>query len=364
VNELSIITVVGARPEFIKASPLSRALAKAEGSPRLVETMVHTGQHYDVEMAGGFFDELGLAAPICLGVGSGSHGAQTGRALELLDDLIRQRHPHLVLVYGDTNSTLAGALAAAKLLVPVAHVEAGLRSWNPEMPEEINRRLTDHVASLLMCPSVRTVDNLAAEGITVGVSVTGDVNLDAMLLHFPGESDQQAALARFGVSSGGYALATVHRAENTDVPSRLDGIIEAFGRIAATGLPVLVPLHPRTVGRLAGRGLPAGVVGVKPVGFRDLLSLARHARVGLTDSGGVQKEFFWLGIPCVTLRTETEWVETVEEGRNVLAGTDPEAIVEAALARQSRFGPPPPVYGEGHAAEAIVRVLTEWAVTR
>ncbi len=364
MSDLGILTVVGARPEFIKAAPLSRALAAWEGRPRLTETLVHTGQHYDDAMAGGFFQELHLAEPIHLGVGSGSHGAQTGRALELLDDLIASRRPDLVVVYGDTNSTLAGALAAAKLQVPVAHVEAGLRSWNPEMPEEINRRLTDHLATLLLCPSARAIANLAAEGIGVGVTMTGDVNLDALLRHLPTEAEQEATLARFGVRTGGYALATVHRAENTDVPARLAGIIEALRRIAAAGLPVLFPVHPRTLLRLGDQDLPPGVMPVGPVGFRDLLSLARHARVGLTDSGGVQKELFWLGTPCVTLRRETEWVETLEEGRNILAGTDPDAITAAALAEHPGWGAPPPVYGDGRAAEAIVRALAEWAAER
>ena len=258
MSDLGILTVVGARPEFIKAAPLSRALAAWEGRPRFTETLVHTGQHYDDAMAGGFFQELHLAEPIHLGVGSGSHGAQTGRALELLDDLIASRRPDLVVVYGDTNSTLAGALAAAKLQVPVAHVEAGLRSWNPEMPEEINRRLTDHLATLLLCPSARAVVNLAAEGITAGVTVTGDVNLDALLRHLPTEPDQEAALARFGVRPGGYALATVHRAENTDVPARLAGIIEALRphrrRRAAGALP-RPPSHRLST---AAPGLPGG----------------------------------------------------------------------------------------------------------
>lgn len=364
MSDIEILTVVGARPEFIKAAPLSRALAARPGPPRLSETLVHTGQHYDDDMAGTFFEELRLSAPIHLGVGSGSHGAQTGRALELLDGLIGSRRPDLVVVYGDTNSTLAGALAAAKLRVPVAHVEAGLRSWNPEMPEEINRRLTDHLAALLLCPSPRAVANLAAEGIHAGVTVTGDVNLDAMLAHLPGEADQAATLARFALSAGGYALATVHRAENTDVPARLDGILEAFRRIAAAGLSVLFPAHPRTLRRLGDRALPAGVRVVSPVGFRDLLVLARHARVGLTDSGGVQKELFWLGTPCVTLRRETEWQETVEAGRNVLAGCDPDAISRAALDGHPHQGPPPPVYGEGHAAEAIAQALADWAAAR
>lgn len=361
MSQLAVMTVVGARPEFIKAAPLSRALAAWPGPLRLVETLVHTGQHYDREMADSFFEELHLPEPIHLGVGSGSHGAQTGRALELLDGLIAARRPDLVLVYGDTNSTLAGALAAAKLRVPVAHVEAGLRSWNPEMPEEINRRLTDHLATLRLCPSPRAVANLAAEGIRDGVAVTGDVNLDAMLLALPSENEQEAVLARFGVQPGRYALATVHRAENTDTPRRLEGIIESFRRLVSAGLPVLFPIHPRTLSRLRDRSLPPGVMTVKPVGFRALLALARHARVGLTDSGGLQKEFFWLGTPCVTLRRETEWLETLEEGRNVLAGTDPDAITRAALADRGRYTPPPPVYGEGHAAEVVARTIAVWA---
>lgn len=355
-----VVLVSGARPNFMKVAPIARALRRR---PRYDVLLLHTGQHYDDEMAGGFFLEMNLAEPIYLGVGSGSHGAQTGRALELLDSLITERRPDVVLVYGDTNSTLAGALAAAKLHVPVAHVEAGLRSWNQEMPEEINRRLTDNLATLLLCPCPRAAATLAGEGITAGVVVTGDVNLDAMLMQLPAELDQAAVLERFGVAAGGYALATVHRAENTDVPERFGGIVEGLRRIAAAGLPVLFPVHPRTLPRLMALGLPEGVSAVRPVGFRDLLSLARHARVGLTDSGGVQKELFWLGTPCVTLRRETEWVETLEDCRNVLAGTDPDTISGAALAGHRTWGSPPPVYGDGHAAEAVVKALAEWAVT-
>jgi len=361
VKELSILTVVGARPEFIKLAPLSAALAGWKGEPRLVETVVHTGQHYDADMSSGFFAELGLAEPVHLGVGSGSQGAQTGRMLERLDALIAARRPGLVVVYGDTNSTLAGALAAAKLGVPVAHVEAGLRSWNPAMPEEINRRLTDHLASLLLCPSPHSRGNLAAEGITHGVHVTGDLNLDALLGHLPGEAEQEETLAGFGVEPGAFALATVHRAENTDDRRRLAAIVTALGRLAGEGLPVVFPLHPRTRERLGRAELPPGVIARPPVGFRRLLCLEARAAVGLTDSGGVQKELFWLGTPCVTLRGETEWVETLEEGRNVLAGSDPEAIVRAALGSPGRFGPPPPVYGNGQAAAAITETLAAWA---
>jgi UDP-GlcNAc3NAcA epimerase len=361
VKELSILTVVGARPEFIKLAPLSAALSGWKGEPRLVETVVHTGQHYDPDMSAGFFAELGLPEPIHLGVGSGSHGAQTGRMLELLDPLITSRRPGLVLVYGDTNSTLAGALAAAKLGAPVAHVEAGLRSWNPSMPEEINRRLTDHLASVLLCPSSHSQGNLAAEGITRGVHVTGDVNLDALLQHLPGRAEQDAVLADLGLEAGAFAVATVHRAENTDDPQRLESIVAALGRLAASGVPVVFPMHPRTRERLGRAGLPPGGAARPPVGFRQLLCLEARARVGLTDSGGVQKELFWLGTPCVTLREETEWVETLEEGRNVLAGSDPEAIIGAALGSPGRFDPAPPVYGSGQAAAAITETLVAWA---
>jgi UDP-GlcNAc3NAcA epimerase len=275
--------------------------------------------------------------------------------------LISERVPDLVIVYGDTNSTLAGALAAAKLRVPVAHIEAGLRSWNPAMPEEINRRLTDHAASLLLCPSERAIANLADEGILNGVHLVGDLNLDALLMHLPPEDEQASVLAGHGVKSGSYALATVHRAENTDDPGRLHSILDAFRQIAATGLQVLFPVHPRTRERLGERGMDEGVAMIGPVGYRDLLVLANHSRVGMTDSGGIQKELYWLGTPCVTLRDETEWLETLEGGRNVLVGTDPDAIAAAALSARPADGAPPPVYGEGRAAEAIVAVLERWA---
>ena len=322
MSELRILTVVGARPEFIKLAPLSRALADRHGEPRLAETVVHTGQHYDADMSAAFFAELGLPEPIHLGVGSGSQGAQTGRMLELLDALIAAHRPGLVIVYGDTNSTLAGALAAAKLGVPVAHVEAGLRSWNPAMPEEINRRLTDHLASLLLCPSAHSAGNLAAEGISRGVHITGDVNLDALLRFLPGESEQEREVAGFGVEPGGYALATVHRAENTDDAQRLQAILAALGRVAAE-LPVVFPVHPRTRDRLGGTGLAGGIVTVPPIGYRRLLCLEARARVGLTDSGGVQKELFWLGTPCVTLRRETSLVCLVSPYGRRLSGWRP-----------------------------------------
>jgi UDP-N-acetylglucosamine 2-epimerase len=354
------MTIVGARPEFIKAAPLCRALAAA-GPPAVSELLVHTGQHYDRNMSGAFFDELGLPEPLHLGVGSASHGVQTARILERVDGLLLQSRPDLVIVFGDTNSTLAGALAAAKLHVPVAHVEAGLRSWNPAMPEEINRRLTDHAASLLLCPSGTAVANLAAEGIESGVHLVGDVNLDALLMYLPPEREWRAVLDRFGVEAGDYALATVHRAENTDDPDRLLAIANGLAGVADAGLEVVLPIHPRTRARMGAMEPAAGLRLIDPVGYRDLIVLAAAARVGLTDSGGVQKELYWLGTPCVTLRHETEWVETLAEGRNVLAGTDSDALTAAALAATPVPGDPPPVYGRGDAAEAIVTVIGEWA---
>lgn len=358
----SIMTVVGARPEFVKAAPVSVAFAEYGGSQRLSETLVHTGQHYDLEMSDIFFDELGLEKPVHMGVGSGRHGAQTGEMLAKLEELFLDRSPDLVVVYGDTNSTLAGALAAAKLHIPVAHVESGLRSYNMRMPEELNRRMTDHISTLLLCPSKAPVATLATEGITSGVYDVGDVNFDAMLRHMPTESEQAAILSEHGVQPGAFAIATVHRAENTDDPTRLDGVLDGLRRVAALGRPIIFPVHPRTKSVLNGR-LPDGVIGIKPIGYRAFLSLAKHAALGLTDSGGVQKELFWLETPCVTLRDETEWTETVDAGWNILTGADADAIEAAARAAASPKDPPPPVYGTGHAAERIAEVIAteHWA---
>ena len=355
---MRLMTVVGARPEFVKAAPVSRALAAHPGD--LDERLVHTGQHYDHEMSDIFFTDLGLTEPIHLGIGSGRHGAQTGEMLAKLEALFIDERPDAVMVYGDTNSTLAGALSAAKLHIPVVHVEAGLRSFNMAMPEEVNRRLTDHVSTVLLCPSAAPAAQLATEGIRAGVHVVGDVNLDAMRQNMPSASAQRAVLEAFGVESGGFGLVTVHRAENTDDPARLSGILEGLGRVAATGLPLVFPVHPRTRS-LVEHALPEGVVAAKPVGFEAFISLAHHAAVGLTDSGGVQKELFWLETPCVTLRDETEWIETVEAGWNRIVGADPELIMEAFEKAATVTGTPPPVYGTGHAAEEIAAVLSDWS---
>jgi len=343
-----VLSVVGARPQFVKAGPLSRALRR-----RVREVLVHTGQHYDPEMSQSFFDELGLPEPDHhLGIGSGSHGAMTGRMLAALEDVMLRVRPDLVLVPGDTNSTLAGALAAAKLGIPVAHVEAGLRSFDPSMPEEVNRRLTDAVSSLLFCPTRAAVENLAAEGVRRGVHRVGDVMLDAVRQH--AEAARRRALPP-GLNPGEYYLATLHRQENTDDPARLRAI---FTTLAALGRPVVLPLHPRTRVRLRQQRLrPDGAIRLlAPVPYLESLRLLADARALLTDSGGMQKEAFILGTPCVTLRRQTEWVETLEAGANRLAGADPRRI--RACVRQLERAPrrvtgAARLYGGGRAAERI-----------
>jgi len=361
---LAVATVVGARPQFIKAAPVSRAIAahNAASPDRLIhEILIHTGQHYDREMSAVFFAELGLPDPAHhLGVGSGTHGVQTGEMLKGLDAVLAAERPAVVLVYGDTNSTLAGALAAAKLHIPVAHVEAGLRSFNRRMPEEINRVVTDHLATWLFCPSQESVRNLAREGIDKGVHLVGDVMYDVMRWHL-GRAAAGSALARLSLEPGRYALATVHRAENTDDPARLRAIFAALESLAADGMRVIVPLHPRTRHVLDALGVaPARVETLPPASHETMLALEASARVILTDSGGVQKEAYWLGVPCVTLRDETEWVETVAGGWNALVGADPDRIIDAAR-RARPQGQRAPLYGEGDVAARLVGVLDEAA---
>ncbi len=329
---MRICTIVGARPQFVKAAVVSRALAEAG----LEEILLHTGQHYDATMNQVFFDELGISAPtVNLGVGSGTHAAQTGTMMMRLEAYLLDQPPvDWVVVYGDTNSTLAGALVAAKLHLPLAHVEAGLRSYNRRMPEEINRVVADQLAGLLCCPTQTAVENLRREGIVEGVRLTGDVMLDATRF-FAESAAVRAPLERLtGYAPQAYYLATVHRAENTDDPARLAGIFAGLGRL---GAPVLLPLHPRTRHRLGRLGVPGNVELMEPTGYLAMLTLVRNARGVLTDSGGLQKEAFWLGVPCVTLREETEWVETLHGGWNRLAGADPDAI--AAAARRAPEGP-------------------------
>ncbi len=360
-----IITVVGARPQFIKAAAVSRAVAAFnQGGVRVVEKIVHTGQHYDEELSRVFFEELEIPRPAAnLEVGSGPHGRQTGRMLERLEEALLADRPDWVLVYGDTNSTLAGALAAVKLHVPVAHVEAGLRSFDLGMPEEVNRVLADHVSTLLLCPTEAAEENLAREGITRGVHRVGDVMYDSMLHNLGLARRRSDVLERLRLEPKSYYLATVHRAENTDDPSRLEAILSALGRLAR---PVVLPLHPRTRKAL-GAGVEAVGPAVRligPVAYLDMLALEDGARIVLTDSGGMQKEAYWAGVPCVTLRDRTEWVELVQTGCNRLAGADPEAILSAVADFEAGdaalpLDRPGELYGDGRSAEKVVQALVE-----
>jgi UDP-GlcNAc3NAcA epimerase len=351
---VNILSVVGARPQFVKAAVLSRALRRWHD-----EMLVHTGQHYDDLMSDVFFRELGLPAPdVNLEVGSGSHGWQTARILEGLEEVMvmRETPPDLVVVFGDTNSTLAGALAAAKLGIPVAHVEAGLRSYDRSMPEETNRVVADHVSSYLFCPTETAVDCLRREGIERNVYNVGDLMYDSLLAGLPRAREIEASvLASYGLEAGVYYLATVHRAANTDDAATLRALFAAFGRLEA---PVLLPLHPRTQMALERAEIaPAASLRlVDPVGYFEMLALQRNARAVLTDSGGVQREAYLLAVPCVTLRTESEWPETATDGWNVLTGADPDAIVQAAR-RPRPETPPRPAFGDGHAADKIVEIL-------
>ncbi len=347
---VKIANVVGARPQFIKAAAVCRVLRAREG---VTDLLVHTGQHYDFGMSDVFFEQLSLPQPDrYLGVGSGSHGAQTAAMLVALEEVVVAEKPDLVLVYGDTNTTLAAALAAAKLHVPVGHVEAGLRSFNREMPEEINRVVADHLSALLFCPTQVAVDNLRTEGIERGVHMVGDVMNDVLQLSLAHKRD--AALGDAGVTPGDYYLMTLHRASNTDDPARLEAIVRAVGKLDHV---VVFPVHPRTRKALESAGIKPDerVRVVDPAGYFDFLALQASAKAILTDSGGVQKEAYMLGVPCITLREETEWTETVDAGWNVLVGADAEKIIAAA-----ERTPPvarPDLYGDGHAAECIADLM-------
>jgi UDP-GlcNAc3NAcA epimerase len=351
---MDVVTIVGARPQFVKLAAVSRVLRAKHR-----EILVHTGQHYDANMSDVFFQGLDLPEPDHrLGIARDRHGSRTGAMLDAIEALLIEHRPDLMLVYGDTDSTLAGALAAAKLDIAIAHVEAGLRSYHRAMPEEINRVLTDHLSALLFAPSEVAVSNLAKEGIASGVHDVGDVMLDNVLARASAPSD---VLGRFGVSPRAFHLATIHRAENTDDPEILRALLSTLG---ALDVPVVLALHPRTKKRAQDAGLAHLLEAkqlrvVPPLPYADTIALLASAKACLTDSGGMQKEAYFLGTPCVTLRPETEWVETVSAGWNTLAGCDPERI-RAALAKE----PPaerPPLYGDGHSAERIVAILDRFA---
>ena len=352
---IKVVTIVGARPQFIKAALVSRAIRTQES---ISEILAHTGQHFDANMSDIFFDELDIPKPrYNLGIGGGTHGQNTGRMVEAIETLLLQEKPDWVLVYGDTDSTLAGALSAAKLHIPVAHVEAGLRSFNRRMPEEINRILTDHASDLLLTPTDLASRNLAAEGIGgEKVKQVGDVMFDVALHYGHKAAAQSDVMDRLKLSPRGYILATVHRQENTDNVQRLGAILAGF---SGAQTPVIWPLHPRTRKRIEGFGLqlPSSVRSIDPLGYLDMVMLEKNAALIATDSGGVQKEAYFHRVPCITLRDETEWMETVEMGWNQLVGTD-EVRIRKAIQQ-----PPTPLshgatpYGTGDASQGIVKAI-------
>ena len=350
---MKVVTVIGNRPQFVKAAAVSGPL-RAEHD----EVLVHTGQHYDDELSTIFVTELGVPRPeVQLGLGGGTNTEQTARMLAALGDLLREQAPDAVLVYGDTNSTLAGALAAAQLRIPLAHVEAGMRSYDRAMPEELNRVLTDHLSDLLLVPSEAAAQNLALEGITDGVEIVGDVMVDVAQLVGPRARADDGPLEAAGVRAGEYLLVTAHRAGNVDDPTRLLALVELLLSLDA---PVVLALHPRTRSRLQDAGLlerlAAQTILLPPLGYRAFTSLLTRARAVLTDSGGVQKEAYLAGVPCVTLRDSTEWVETVQAGWNTLVDLDA-AAARAALAKPPP-GERPELYGDGQAAQRVVAAMT------
>lgn len=355
--------MVGARPQFIKAAAIAWALeahrAATGSGRRTIEALwIHTGQHYDWEMSAAFFGELDLVEPHHnLGIGSDSHAAQTANMLVGLESLLKEEAVDAVVVFGDTNTTLAGALAAAKLNMPVAHVEAGLRCHNRRMPEEINRVITDRLATMLFCPSPQAVRNLHEEGIVEGVSETGDVMYEVFGARLPSAVASRYAAAHLGLEPGSYALATVHRQENTDDQTQLSAILAGLGAVARE-IPLVMPLHPRTKKAIPRDWQSEGDLRfIPPLPYVEMLSLQATSRVIFTDSGGLQKESYWLGIPCVTLRDETEWIETLSDGWNQLVGSDPHRILDAfvnapdARSHQSLYG--------GTASASIVSRLVQ-----
>jgi UDP-N-acetylglucosamine 2-epimerase len=389
---MKIVTIVGARPQFIKAAPVSRAIEQHNldnHDPQITEILVHTGQHYDHNMSQIFFDQLEILPPhYNLGVGSGNHGQMTGAMLAKIETVLLKERPDWVLVYGDTNSTVAGALAAVKLHIPVAHVEAGLRSFNRRMPEEINRVLTDHISTILFCPTEAAVNNLKKEGFTNIVNDgkfldqdlfenrlsalsfelsplvvnVGDVMYDAFLANKNLAHQKSGILSDLGLKRKGYCLATVHRQENTEDPQRLLNIFIAFEELSSADRPFIILLHPRTKKALQqhkGKDqLSPHVRLLSPASYLDMIALEVHARVILTDSGGVQKEAYFARVPCVTLREETEWIETIRAGWNHLGGADCRQIADAFEKATSSFpSEQPRLYGEGKASHLLLRHL-------
>lgn len=351
---MKILSIVGARPQFIKCAPVSVELRKEHE-----EILVHTGQHYDPGMSDIFFEDLQIPPPdYHLGVGSGSHGKQTAAILERVENVLMKEFPDLVLVYGDTNSTLAGALAAAKLHIPLAHIEAGLRSFDRSMPEEINRVITDHLSNLLFCPTLTAINNLEKEGISRGVHLVGDVMVDALMHNAKIAEKKSHIISQLGLKKGNYFVATVHRPANTDDRKNLTAIIAAFRE---SGEIVVFPVHPRTRNYLYEYNLLDSLTGnircIDPLGYIDMLHLMKHAKKILTDSGGIQKEAYVMGVPCITLRENTEWIETLIGGWNILVGADKERIL-AAVVEDIKTNTDNIVFGKGNAAKKISRIIS------
>ncbi len=362
---MKILSIVGARPQFVKVATITRAIKVYQQGRKTIlgqHVLIHTGQHYDYHMSQVFFDQLDIPNPdYHLEVGSGSHGQQTGIMLERIEEVLYKEHPDMVVVYGDTNSTLAGALAAVKLHIPVAHVESGLRSYNRAMPEEINRLVTDHVSNVLFCPTTIAMENLSREGITQGVHLVGDVMIDSLLYSIDIAKRKSTILRDLQLISGAYYLATVHRAENTDNTARLLSIFSALADVAEkTNLPVLCPLHPRTRKILMTLDTFTQNPNLRlldPLPYFDSITLEAHATAILTDSGGIQEEAYCLQVPCITLRDETERVETVESGWNTLVGANYEQIVRQAIGAKPGWKWDH-IYGDGRAAQHIIGILS------
>jgi len=364
---MKIVTVIGARPQFIKASVVSRAIAahnQTDKKPQIKEYILHTGQHYDQNMNGVFFQTLGIKEPdyqLHCG-GKASHAKMLAEMLTGIEKALIACRPDFVLVYGDTNSTLAGALAASQLHIPVVHVEAGLRSFNKQMPEEINRILTDHISSMLFCPTYQAVQNLAKEDISEGIFYVGDVMYDAALTFGKMADEKSKIMASLGLQPKKFHLCTIHRAENTDNPERLTQIVLALVEIATSDCPVVLPLHPRTKVYLHNYNLLATIASnpslrlIEPVDYLDMIMLEKNAATILTDSGGIQKEAYFFRTPCITLRTETEWTETIHAGWNQLAGFQTEKIVECMTGNPAKSAIK--AYGDGHAASKIVQAIS------
>lgn len=353
---LKIMTVVGARPQFIKAAALSRHII-SEHQGAVEEKIIHTGQHYDQNMSDVFFEQMHIPKPtFCFDVEKSTHGAMTGKMLADIEEVLMAERPDVLLVYGDTNSTLAGGLAAAKLHIPIAHVEAGLRSFNMKMPEEVNRILTDRISTRLYCPTEVACRNLSNEGLSEGVLNSGDIMLDVAQYYGPLASENSNIIEALGLEPGGFSLSTIHRAENTDVPERLTAICRGLNRISQQ-VPVVLPLHPRTrkiAGQLGLLELLKDVRLVDPLPFWDVLRLQQNAKMIVTDSGGVQKEAYFHRTPCVTIRDQTEWVETLEDGWNCLVSADEDLIVQAALGARVPDAPQKNHYGRGQTSAFII----------